>query len=228
MAINARVSAINASIDSAIGQVRGQFSSAKESAAADVAGVRAQISSASDGAIAQVTSSEQQNKATLMSGFGEAQNNVDPINSSLVQALDAAWSQRVQEIKDAGEAQAQAVLLKRDSLQGGWQGGDGIVKDKNDARRKTASDVAAKYAAEIREKASLAAAELDGGRSQIASLVQDLLSPISGELASQQDQSESGIVNMAEQARQGIESQRSTALSNVESIEQNSLSTYQS
>ena len=70
-------------------------------------------------------------------------------------------------------------------------------------------------------KGKLAAAEPDGGRSQIASLVQDLLAPISGELASQQEQSESGIVNMAEQARQGIESQRSSALSNVDSLEQN-------
>ena len=41
VAINARMSTINASIDAAIGQVQGQFSGAKERAAADVAGVRA-------------------------------------------------------------------------------------------------------------------------------------------------------------------------------------------
>ena len=52
--------------------------------------------------------------------------------------------------------------------------------DDNDALQ-TFSDVAAKYAAD-QEKA-LCRSRADGGRSQIASLVQDPLSPISGELA---------------------------------------------
>ena len=90
--------------------------------------------------------------------------------------------------------------FERDSLPGGgWQGGDEIVKDKNDARRAAASDVAAKYAAEIRKKQH-GSGKANGGRSQIASVVQTCLrpSPVNSP-ASKNNQIR--IVNMAEQAR---------------------------
>ena len=89
------------------------------------------------------------------------------------------------ELKDTGEAQAQ-VVLRRDSLSG-WKG-DGCQRQE---RRPTFSLSARQIRSRDQKKASMAAAEADGGRSQIASLVQDLLAP--GELASQQEQSESGL-----------------------------------
>lgn len=224
-AINLRIGTINAQIDNAIVQTRAQFAMAKEKASTDLSGIRAQINNSTQTAANQISSSEQKNLGLITSGFSNAQQNIEPINAQTVKNVDAAWTHRVQEIRKAGEDNAQTILRSRDGLQKNWGGGEGINKDKNKARRKAASDVAAKYAAEFREKANKAATELDGGRSNIGSIVLELLRPIAGELKTQEAQVRTGVTDMAIGARETLETQKSASLQSCDNLQQQSQNT---
>lgn len=176
--VTAWVGAIESAYASSIANVRGHFASLRgqvDAAVAEAVGaIDAQLSTTVGLLDATVTTQV----GVIDGGFDTAEGNLEQARLDGIAEVEGAWNDKVQSIRDVGKEKADAAMEEARKLARGWTGGEGIEKERNDARRKAALDVGKKFAKEIQDNANTAADSLAGGVEYVPDAVNDVLNPI--------------------------------------------------
>ena len=218
--VAARVAQVTTAYDAAVGAVQSQFSGLRGQVQAAVDEALKAISGEATRSISAIDGALSSQLGTLTAGFDKAEADLEAARSTGIEEFTKAWEERVQSVRDAGDQRAQQAMGIAKGLARGWTGGDGIEAERNDARRKAALDVGKKFSTEIKQKANQAADSFAGGAQHIPGAVNELIKPVTDQVAQARTDSETALNDSAAQAKAEVERQSTDARAQIRRVGQ--------
>ena len=218
--VAARVAQVTTAYDAAVGAVQGQFSGLRGQVAAAVDAALKAIAGEASRSVGVIDGALSTQLGTLTTGFDKAEADLEAARSNGIAQFTKEWEGRVKSVRDAGDKKAQQAMGIAKGLAKGWTGGDGIEAERNDARRKAALDVGKKFATEIKQKANQAADSFAGGAKHIPDAVNELVKPVTDQVAQARIDSVTALNDSAAQAKAEVERQATDARAQIRRVGQ--------
>ena len=173
--VASRVAAVTGAFDGAVSTVQAHFGALRGEIDSTVGAAVSAVEASLASALGTIDAGVAARVGEVGAAFDTALDSLDGIREESLAEATAEWDGRVQAIRAGGQERAEAAMAAARGLAAGWTGGDGIEKERNDARRKAALETGQKYAKEILDKSKMAADDLAEAGSGIGPAMADTI-----------------------------------------------------
>lgn len=229
-AVTERISTIEGAFASSIATVQAHFEGLRGKVEAGVGQALAALDGQLAATVGRIDASLKTQQQQVAAGFDAAVEGMDTVVADGTTEIQSAWTDEVAALRSAGKDRADAAMEQARALARGWTGGEGIEKERNDARRKAALEVGKKAAEQIAAKANQAADSMAPGVEMLPDAVALAFAPNAEALAQARadtlqtldeaaESARSQAHEAAQKAKRRLHSQKTSALNGLTDLE---------